>query len=336
MSIKKNIFYLLIILFVVSCKKEKKDYVSFSGKITNKNSDSLVISGQTGYKKTISVDENGNFKDTLKVKADFYNLFDGKENTYLYLKNGSEFKITVDAKKFDETLTYKGEGVDESKVLSKILELQQGMMVNKENFKLSKDEFNGKIDDFFNEINSLLGNKKLDSNFVATANKNLKGLKPFFNQLYEQNSYISKNLAKGMLSPKFVNYKNYKGGTTSLDDLKGKYIYIDVWATWCPPCVREIPYMKKVEEKYHGKNIEFVSISIDSEKSYNKWKKMIEDKTMAGVQLFANGDKNFVEGYKITGIPRFILLDKEGKIIDANAPRPSSPELIEILNSLEI
>ena len=75
-----------------------------------------------------------------------------------------------------------------------------------------------------------------------------------------------KTLVKGNPSPKF-NYENHKGGTTSLDDLKGKFVYIDVWATWCGPCKAEIPFLKEVEKKYHGKNIEFVSISIDNEKN---------------------------------------------------------------------
>lgn len=78
-------------------------------------------------------------------------------------------------------------------------------------------------------------------------------------------------LDKGMPSPKFVDYENCAGGTSSLDDFRGKYVYIDVWATWCGPCRGEIPHLQKVEHKYHGKNIEFVSISVDQDK--DKWKK---------------------------------------------------------------
>ncbi|MBC9795828.1 TlpA family protein disulfide reductase [Sinomicrobium weinanense] len=136
-------------------------------------------------------------------------------------------------------------------------------------------------------------------------------------------------LSEGNPSPKFVNYENYEGGTTSLDDLKGKYVYIDVWATWCGPCKAEIPFLKEVEEEYRDKNIEFVSISVDQEKDYDKWKAMVEEEQLKGIQVIADNDweSKFVTDYLIKGIPKFILLDPEGNIVSSNAPRPSSPDL---------
>lgn len=140
--------------------------------------------------------------------------------------------------------------------------------------------------------------------------------------------------ARGEISPKFENYKNYDGGTTSLDDLlgKGKYVYIDVWATWCSFCKKEIPLLKRFEQQYHGKNIEFVSLNVDTKDKFNKWKETIEDKEMTGVQLFG-GDKEsklqFTKDYLIKGLPRFILIDPEGKIVSANAPRPSDGDKLE-------
>ena len=145
-------------------------------------------------------------------------------------------------------------------------------------------------------------------------------------------------VAKGKASPKFIDYENFAGGTTSLDDLKGKYVYIDVWATWCGPCKREIPFLKDIEKKYHNKNIEFVSLSIDKVSDRDKWKSMVTDEELGGIQLFADNDwkSSFVKDYQINGIPRFILIDTEGNIVDPNAPRPSSPELIELLTELNI
>jgi len=148
--------------------------------------------------------------------------------------------------------------------------------------------------------------------------------------------------ARGMPSPKFDSYQNYKGGTTSLDDLigHGKYLYIDVWATWCGFCKKEIPLLKRFEQEYEDSNIEFVSINVDTKDKFKKWQETIEDKEMGGVQLFA-GDRHenlqFTKDYLIKGLPRFILIDPEGKIVSANAPRPSDGDkLIEILDALEI
>ncbi len=147
-----------------------------------------------------------------------------------------------------------------------------------------------------------------------------------------------KSVAKGQPSPKFIDYENFRGGTTSLDDLKGKYVYVDVWATWCGPCRAEIPSLKKVEAQYHDKNIEFVSVSVDAEKDHDKWQAMITDKELGGVQLFSDNSwsSKFVEGYLIKGIPRFILIDPQGNIVSSNAPRPSDSKLIELFDELKI
>lgn len=160
----------------------------------------------------------------------------------------------------------------------------------------------------------------------------------------ENKAAITKNfeklltLAEGNPSPVFEGYENYKGGTTSLTDLQGKYVYIDVWATWCGPCKREIPFLKELEADFHDKNIEFVSISIDAAKDHDKWKKMVEELELGGVQLFADSDweSQFVVDYMIKGIPRFILIDPQGNIVNSNAPRPSSEDIREVLNGLEI
>ena len=129
---------------------------------------------------------------------------------------------------------------------------------------------------------------------------------------------------------------NYKGGQSTLEDFKGKYIYIDIWATWCAPCIREIPYLKKIEELYQGKNIAFLSISSDQYSDIEKWKKMIATKSMSGVQLLEDNrvDTAFSTYFNVNTIPRFILIDPKGVIIDSNTLRPSDPLLIGKLDGL--
>ena len=149
------------------------------------------------------------------------------------------------------------------------------------------------------------------------------------------NQKLAAKKIEGIASPSF-DYENHKGGKTKLEDLRGKYVYIDVWATWCGPCRPEIPHLKKVEEKYHGKNIEFVSISVDVDKDHEKWKKFVTEKQLGGIQLFAdkNWNSDFIKAFGIDSIPRFLLIDPNGKVIKADAARPSSPQLTELLDSL--
>lgn len=79
-----------------------------------------------------------------------------------------------------------------------------------------------------------------------------------------------------------------------------------------------------------------MSVSIDQQKDVEKWKTMVQEKQLGGVQLFADKDWNskFVKDYQINGIPRFILIDPKGNVVNANAPRPSSPDLVVLLDSL--
>lgn len=337
---KKLMYAAIVSLAIVSCKKESNDFVTLSGTITNKNSDSLVISNpQLGFKKVIKVDENGSFKDTMKVADGFYRAFDGKEFASLYLKNGADINITLDTKEFDESIKFSGKGADESTFLAKSSLLQEAFFnENKNILDLSQEEFESKLGSYVNDFNAQLNAVALDSAFVAGQKNNIKGMQEYFKKMHNQKIMIKTKLAKGTPSPVFENYENYNGGTTSLADLKGKYVYIDLWATWCNPCKREIPFLQKVEKQFHDKDIEFVSISIDQKKDHETWKKMVADKELTGVQLFADNDwkSQFVLDYMVSGIPRFILLDKEGNIINPDAPRPSSPELVEVLNALNM
>jgi len=124
-------------------------------------------------------------------------------------------------------------------------------------------------------------------------------------------------------------YKDKNDKEVSFSDFKGKVVYIDVWAMWCAPCKAEIPHIKKLEKELHGEDIQFVSISMDKPIELEKWKQFIKDKELPGVQLFSDDAFNtrIAKDYKINAIPRFLLFDKEGKIVDANAKRPSNPAL---------
>lgn len=337
----KKIIYIFAALAIVSCKNEPKDYVTFSGKITNQNSDSIVIRSR-GYSKTIKVNSDGTFSDTLKVETGMYSFFDGAESSSIFLKNGYDINMTLDTKEFDETIKYSGVGSEQSNFLAQKSLLEE-KLYEQDFDKLDREGLNAAFEKIEKDLTDFINNgKNIDSTIVNSSLANLKrsiaGNKNYFEGIVS----LRENLPKGSPSPSFDDYENHKGGTTSLADLKGKYVYVDVWATWCGPCKREIPFLKEVEKKYHDKNIEFVSISIDNidgkRGSHDKWVKMVAEKELGGIQLFAPKDwkSQFIQDYKIKGIPRFILIDPNGNIVDASAPRPSSEALIELFNSENI
>lgn len=209
--------------------------------------------------------------------------------------------------------------------------------------------------DFLNVIEKEVSNQKVKdvlvydaAKYMITYTDNLEGYFLKFKELQKNEEFLIEikktytellAISPGKLSPKFIGYENIKGGTTSLDDLKGKYVYVDVWATWCGPCKVEIPSLKALEKEYHKENIVFVSISVDKTTDREKWIAMVNDKELKGVQLFADKSwsSDFVQGYLIKGIPRFILIDPQGNIVNSNAPRPSSDKIKALLNtSLDI
>ncbi|WJS94648.1 TlpA family protein disulfide reductase [Flavobacterium johnsoniae] len=131
-------------------------------------------------------------------------------------------------------------------------------------------------------------------------------------------------------------YKDINDKPVSFSDFKGKFVYIDLWATWCGPCKTEIPHMKKIEEDYHGKNIVFVSLSLDKAKDAQKWKDYVTKEQLKGIQLMTDKDfgSDVAKNYDVNAIPRFLLFDTKGNIINADALRPSNPELRVQLDKL--
>lgn len=135
-------------------------------------------------------------------------------------------------------------------------------------------------------------------------------------------------LSPGKPAPVF-SYPDTTGNKVKLTDFKGKYVYIDVWATWCVPCIREMPKLKELERAF-GEEIGFISISIDTEKK--RWHKYVRENKLTGKQILSQGGgrAEIMDLYMIQAIPRFIMVDPEGNIVDVDASKPSEDKTKQI------
>lgn len=106
-----------------------------------------------------------------------------------------------------------------------------------------------------------------------------------------------------------------EGKEFSLYDLRGHIVLLDFWASWCGPCLAEVPNLKAIYEKYHGKGLEILGVSLDEKEA--AWKGAIERKglTWKHVSSLKGWKCPIAQRFKVTGIPRMYIIDAQGKII---------------------
>lgn len=131
-----------------------------------------------------------------------------------------------------------------------------------------------------------------------------------FYTLVESEDYVDMKIGNSYKGKPF-SAKNIKGGTVTLEKYKGKVLFLNIWGTWCPPCVREMPSMQTLYEKMQGKD--FAMLASSYEKDFDKIKNFVEEREFT-FDVAQDADQSLVESYPSV-MPTSYIIDKNGNVI---------------------
>lgn len=151
-------------------------------------------------------------------------------------------------------------------------------------------------------------------------------LRKRFQECYEQCAKI----VAGNPAFNFM-FTDITGQAVELEDFKGKYLFINVWTTWGVPCRYENLAWEKLEKEFKDDNIVFIAVSCDNDRAV--WEKRVRENPKGEIQLYMGNDRSFMDFYMIRGVPRFILIAPDGRIINSDMSRPSDPETAKALRA---
>jgi len=202
--------------------------------------------------------------------------------------------------------------------LSDVVDIYYLSNIPKE-YTAAKDGDFAVLDTFLHKLVNHLSDKTAGKNYFLAASKV---------------SEFSRSSRPGKQAKDFK-IEDRTGKTYTLNDFKGKLVVIDIWASWCIPCIKEIPALKKMSEKYANNEIVFISISVDE--FQKDWiKKGLSIPNLDNKQFWANGgfDSLLAKEYAISSVPRFIVIDRDGLIVNIDGPKPS--QLLEFSNMIDL
>lgn len=327
--------------------------VKVSGSIFNSKADSIYIAEFIGPNyinhKGEKLKKDGTFTIATKLpKPDYYVLRVGKEHINIILRDESDIKIYGDGTQINKHVNFVGS--DESHAMNYYLRFQNEWNIKRDSavalIKASpskRNEINQSMSGEYNRFRSL------QQNFVTT-NRNSAALYPVLNQIdpendfatyetivkqlvyafgdspsikkvqrqYEQRKLMRQakdKLAPGKEAPDFEEAMA-DGSTMKLSDLRGQYVLLDFWASWCGPCRRENPHVVRLYNKYKDQGFTVMSVSLD--KSKDSWLKAIKKDGLTWpnhVSDLKYWQSKAAQLYGVRGIPFTVLIDKEGKII---------------------
>ncbi|MFT3794804.1 TlpA family protein disulfide reductase [Flavobacterium sp.] len=328
----QKILLLFLLSFAVSAQTVS---VKLKVHIENPNSDSIEISNMNKSFRKVLRSKDGNYKAKFDLIPGIYYLEDGSDWIEIYFAKGFDLSLMIDGKHFIKTLKYTGKGEKENNFLVwQILE-NETFNIEQARFQPTGD-YKGFLkmrEEHATKIQTKLSQEIFDDVLLDYIDQLEKRVLENLDKIYEP--IKNTTTVKGEKSPLFA-YRNHNGGITKLEDFTGKYVYIDIWATWCSWCIKEFTYLETLEEKYRDNNIVFLRISVDKESDIQKWERMVSDKKLSGVHLIADQaeQSDFMKAYGLLTLPRYVLIDPNGIIVETHANRPSNPELQKQLDTL--
>ena len=145
---------------------------------------------------------------------------------------------------------------------------------------------------------------------------------------------LRSHLVSGNKAPAFEAI-DLNGMTQSLDSLKGKVVLLDFWATWCGPCLEQLPHLQKIERSFRNESFVVVSVSIDDARY--QWNSFEHPTRLKQWWVKGGWRSQMAKDYALVAIPRYVLIDQSGNIIDPSAPQPSDNELyVKIKRALSV
>jgi peroxiredoxin len=317
--------------------------------------DELLPSGLKAFDST-KTDEEGNFtiKGTFNSRSFFLLRYDGGDIP-IYLDSVTKIKVIIDS---DKKEIYEVKGSEENKKLKELVDIGREHFkklddLQKRYPKMPTDDsskqvvmtefmsiMNGRKDKIMKMITEqpasaagvfgamfMLPTQDLDLpayireeySFYETLDKKYekqyKGLK-HYDMLHDLIESAGATAIGRVMSD--INLPDPKGEMIKLSSMRGQYVLVDFWASWCRPCRMENPNVVKAYKKYHSKGFEILGVSLDD--NSNKWKTAIEadNLTWKHVSELKGWQSDVCRKYNINSIPFSILLDKEGKIVATN------------------
>jgi len=313
MEIKRT---LLLLVLISSTTFAFAKHASLSGKIINNDTYEEIYLKDITFNtlETQKPDKDGNFKfETKFTEFDFYLVaFDNDNFVIFFPEPGEQAVIDIDLKDIKNPV------IKNSEHSSLYYEYSNKLgALNKENERI--DLIKKMIEENPGSPTCIFFIDLLDMDtYFSHYEKLSNGLSK-----YSENDYVkdfiakidnTKKLKDGNEAPE-ISLKDPDGNTIKLSSLKGQYVLIDFWASWCGPCRRENPNNVKLYNKYHEKGFEIYAVSLDKDKQ--AWLNAIENDGLTWIHVsdLKFWDSEGAKKYNVTGIPYTVLLDKEGKII---------------------